>query len=129
MEDKIEKGGKILFVLICILLSIDGINLLFLLVTWNFGDLLTRLVRVTLSCVLYYFLYKGHGWAKILTVNLMLISVVVGLVVLSSSEKMFLSVIMTAFCGLYVTVLLIFAFSSSVKAHWQNERNYREYGA
>lgn len=54
MEDKIEKGGKILFVIICIMLSLDGISLLFYLVTLSFGNLLTGLVRVTLSCVLFF---------------------------------------------------------------------------
>jgi len=129
MEDKIDKGRKILFVLICIMLGIDGINLLLDLVTFNFGSVLTGLVRLTLSIVLYYFLYKGYGLAKLITVILLLISIVFGLVLISSSENMFIRVIMTGLCVFYAIELLIFAFSSSVKAHWQNESNYREYGA
>ncbi|HOQ01685.1 MAG TPA: hypothetical protein PK604_12885 [Acetivibrio clariflavus] len=129
MEDKIEKGRKILLVLIGIMLGIDGIYLLLDLVTFNFGSILTGLVRLTLSIVLYYYLYKGYGVAKVITVILLIISIVLGLVTISLTEDMLQNVIMAGICVYYVIWLLIITFSSSVKAHWQNERDYRGKGA
>lgn len=129
MEEKIEKGRKLLFALICILLGFEGLTLLLNLITLNFVSLLKGVVRIILSGLLYYYLFKGHGWAKMLTVFLMIAAIVLGIVQISLAENMIVLVAMTPVCIFYAIALLIFAFSSSVKAHWQNERNYREYGA
>lgn len=86
----------------------------------------TQMIRFTLTCVLLYFLYKGHKWAKIISIILFSIGVIgatVGLFITETSiinKTPFIVMII-----IYAMAIYHFTLSESFKAFYsyQNQLN------
>lgn len=121
----INKGKKLLIISIITVLSISFLTTAFIsALYYNAGqigeanhELIQGIIRFALSCLLFFFVYKGHRWAKIVTLILLGISGIAGLI-MSFTISMYLLILAIVYVGLFVVLL-----SKPVAAYMDYKKN------
>lgn len=109
--DLVKKGKNIIITIIVALILLDIISSssVFLLYPGS-KDALTIIIRLMLECLLYYFLYRGYRWAKVLITILMIsagaLSVITSITLLGSPVGLIISLMLgVLFIGIGITLV------------------------
>lgn len=121
----INKGKKLLIISIVTVLALSFIiTALISGLYYNAGqigeanhELIQGIIRFALSCLLFYFVYKGHRWAKIVTLVLFGFSGIAGMI-MSFTISMYLLILAIVYIGCFVILL-----SKPVTAYMDYKRN------
>jgi hypothetical protein len=124
--EKVNKGKNIVITLIVIVLLfevISDVSVISIYVARGkanlaSSELIQDITRLILTILLMYFLYKGHSWAKWITVVLFMIGGLLGLVSMLSS----FNVIILLLSLVYIAVGVIMITSSSVNEFLRYQR-------
>ena len=125
-EERIWKGEKLVMVIITGFIGLDVISQLLNLFTGNFRNLGTGIVRIVLACILCNFLHKGYKGAKILTIVLASVSIIMGLVVLGTFSNSVLKLYTYLIIGFDLFVVVMLAFSRNVREFLIYQQHKRE---
>ncbi|QOX62237.1 hypothetical protein FRZ06_02135 [Anoxybacterium hadale] len=123
--DLVKNGKSITITIIAVVILLDIISSLSVFLMYSGGNenVLTIMIRLILECLLLYFLYIGHRWAKVLTAILLLIggvlSVLTGITLIGSP----LDFLMTLAFGLvFIISGIILIKSKSVNTFFSYQR-------
>lgn len=131
MNDKVKLGRK-RTILISISIILVSIHTIYFYQSAqpeiNLSKLMTQIVRLALTIVLLFLVYKGKKWAKILALILFSLATLGALfgIIINESTLLF-KIPMLVMILVYSTAIHHFGFSSSYKAFlsYQNEMNKR----
>lgn len=129
--DLIKKGKKIVVGIIIAFLIIELFEIItfsyIYAVTGNMNSVVAQLVRgafrLILECTIFFFLYKGHIWAKNLMIGLLLIGGIFGFASALGSGLHFLNIIMIALCITFLVFAIILMKSESIKCFLSFQKN------
>ena len=76
MEEQIKRGRRLLLTIIALMLAISLATIVFYNTVVGPERVTQQIVRFALTALLSFFLYKGHGWARWVTVLLTAIAAV-----------------------------------------------------
>jgi len=83
----------------------------------GFGDIARQIIRFSLTVLLCYFLYKGHKWAKVITI---ILSILAFFIIVFSGGFSVLLIIMGALYAYFAIALIV---SKSVKSFMEHQKN------
>lgn len=129
--DLIKKGKKIVISIIVSFIIIELLEILtfsyIYAVAGNMNDVVAQLLRgafrIILECTIFFFLYKGHTWAKNIMVGLLLIGGIFGLVSALGSGLHFLNIIMIALSIAFLGFAIVLMKSKSIQCFLSFQKN------
>ncbi len=121
METNIEKGRNMVIIAICIMLGVSLLNFLLNQISGVNENFFVWVVRFLLTCLLCYFIYNGHSWAKWLSIVLLGITCVLSLIgTLSIFLSLLLGLQSFLLFAAYLTVILILLIPQSVRDYFNS---------
>lgn len=124
--DLVKKGKSITIIIIAVVILLDIISSLSVSLQYpGIENILAISIRFTLECILLYFLYIGHKWAKVLTILLLLVAgalSIISSVTLIGSPSDFIIIFAYGLIFIIICIVLIKSKSVNIFFSYQRER-------
>ena len=101
----------------------DVLSIIFYIATIGIDKIATQIIRFILTCILCLYIYKGHSWAKWVSVVLFTIAFLVGFYnLISANENPMVIAVSSFYIIMYGLALVLLLVPKSVKEFLEHQK-------